>query len=171
MEEQFYFSRKFVRQSLINLMVRAAIAIATSTVLIVAKILSDIPTEKSASFTHLVVFIFIVGGILVGGILVGSLRLRNKTAVTITDGKMILEPSSFGNLFLNICRFELVFERIISASIKESQSRSITFSWGKIIELRFRERDNKERILHLYLDRIENHEKLLDILKQRIKFV
>lgn len=171
MEEKFYFSRKFFRQYLIDLMVRAAIAIATSAVFIVAKILSDIPTEKSASFIHAVVFIFIVGGIIGGGILVGSLRFRNKTAITITDGKMIFEPSSFQNLFRNICRFELAFEQIISASIKESQIRSITFSWGKRIELRFREGDNKERVMHLYLDRIENHARLVDILKQRIKFV
>jgi hypothetical protein len=79
----------------------------------------------------------------------------DKPAVVITDEKIITRP-------LYSVKREIGFGQVISATKRDI---------GEEINIKYKRPDDKEKSVTIHFKQIDNYERLVDILKQRIKVV
>jgi len=110
-------------------------------------------------------------------IFVGVIRLRAVMgpAIILTNNKIIFSPYSIKTNWkpyvFNLRKLKLGFEQIISARMAEAPSVNPFEKPFKAIEVRFRRPSGKEDSFYVFISKISNPEKLIELLKQRIKFV
>ena len=143
MNEKFYSSKYLTAHILVQFIMAISFLIISIEQFTISKKLPYL------TIIFLVLAIFVI---------VLSLEARNKPTVTIMDKKLIFRPYCF-------YKREVDFGQIISGSIKGG-----IFELTERIKIEFKRSNNKVGSFSIYLCAIDNHERLIDILKQHIKF-
>jgi hypothetical protein len=160
-EEKFYYSKRFLRGMLI-LGIASTFASIIPVVQMFAKGLPLISTQHLYSLQFVSFAIGAVGAFWI------ILKVKGKPAIIITDHRIFFGPYMVKKVFLDDSRKpELNFGQIISATILE---RKPPFCFERRIEIRVRKPDNRVCSCFINLLSIDTPEKLIEILKQRIKF-
>ncbi|MCJ7784467.1 MAG: hypothetical protein MUP41_11080 [Desulfobacterales bacterium] len=147
MEEKFYYAKRFFRGTLIFGIVISIITVVMSMF------------EEG--------LLFIISFVCCVTVAVNSFwvafRVKDKPAIIITNNKIVFGPYVVKRVFFGDGRkLELNFGQIISAGFNSNKKKII---------ISYRNEDSKNRLFKISLDTIENYERLIGILKQRIKFV
>jgi hypothetical protein len=95
-----------------------------------------------------------------------SFLARGRTAVTIMAGRIIYRHHGFFG------ERELGFEKIISATVKSPgiELRSANSNRRARIEIKYRKPDNRPGKFSIFLFGIDKPDRLIEVLKERIKF-
>jgi len=162
MEEKFYYSRLFVWLGAVSLLVM----LVTGIMMYLVSLSEWLGSQRLGGFLDFAL------GLLMIFISVAGFGTIVRPAIIITDRNLILSPLSTKTNrkpYFSFRTLKLGFEQIVSASIKDM----ITTQFGKadkVIEIRFRRPSGKEGSFYIFISKISRHERLIDILKQRIKF-
>ena len=166
MEEKFYFSKAFIKRWLLSLMLMG-------TFFIIGYVIFYVPFFGRIPFVLLAFFALPIVGLALN--LVRCLFERSKPAIVVTNERITLRPLStirafsFTSKAYNWSKLEINIERIISANIYEALSS--LFSGGKKrMRILFKDDNNKESTLDIVLNRIDSPERLIEVLKQHVKF-
>ncbi|HEX9917194.1 MAG TPA: hypothetical protein VGB16_05605 [candidate division Zixibacteria bacterium] len=167
MNEKFYYSKRFLRGMLV-LGIGSMFICITTVVLVSIKDLPFISTENLLYSLQFICFAIVAAG---------SFRIlfkvKSKPAITITDNKIVFGPYIVKRFFGDGRKLELNFGQIISAVVIDNWNIFVRPLFGKRkdIEVKFKIDDDKVRSFHIYLSVVDNPERLIEILKQHIKFV
>jgi hypothetical protein len=160
MEEKFYYSKEFLERQLIRMVL---------SVIVAALALTEVLIKEERFWFGL----FVVCILVEAYYSVNFLKTRNKPAIVVTDGKIVFKPEAIvrkRRFFNRRPILDLNFGRVISANIYEVKQTYFDID-KKRIRILFRNEDNKESLQDISFGRIDETEKLVDVLKQRIKFV
>lgn len=166
MEEKFYYSKYFIKRWRLNLML-------VGTFFIIGYVIFVVPFFGRIHFVPLAFVALPIVGLAIS--LVRFLFERDKPAIVVTNERISLRPLStirafsFTSKVYNWSKLEINMGGIVSANTYEALSSF--FSDGKKrMRILFKDDNSKETALDIVLNRIDNPERLIEILKQRIKF-
>jgi hypothetical protein len=144
MEEKFYYTRKFIKQNIISIMLGG----------VIAPLLASHNLLEGGSIWFgigIIALLLVATSILM---ILRFLKAIDNPVIVITDKKIIVRPLYFG-------KQEVSFEQILPTAIIDDK-----------IRIKYKKLNNKESSFSIaYLRRIDNYERLIEVLKQHIKFV
>jgi hypothetical protein len=173
MEEKFYYTRWFAWSVIGSSLPALAVGFMILYYWFSRLGASQWSNEKADWFVAAMVVFFISAIPIISGLL-GFIRVM-KPAIVLTNRRIVFSPLSIKSnrkpYFFNLRKLELGFGEIVSARITDMSSVYPFEKPYKVVEVKFRRPSGVEDSFYIFISKIAKKDKLIEILRQRIKFV
>ncbi|HEX9916215.1 MAG TPA: hypothetical protein VGB16_00625 [candidate division Zixibacteria bacterium] len=167
MEEKFYYCKWFIGLAIFEFIISLGIGF-----MIIRDALDNLFIWHSGD--RLGWIVAAISGLLLIVVGLAFLRCVAKPAIIMTQMKIAFFPLSikanWKPYFFNLRKLELGVEQIVSARITEMPSVYPFEKPYKVVEVKFRRPSGVEDSFYIFTSKIAKKDRLIDILKQHIKF-